>query len=245
MRDHNHPAFVEQTYGTQGIGKTTAFLRRLRKQRAQLIAVYDHKQQFAGLLEKKPISTAEDLWDGLNRGGYVVFDPSEMFPGKKEEGLIFFCDLIYNFRDAQAKEMGDRIIKSRTIIVIDELQRLTDVYNEPSELKLCCDDGRSLKIDVMTIAQNANAIHNSIRNQATEIFVFRQADDNALDFLVKGAGFNADEIRALKPGEWLWRNLNTGQAARGGEAFEISNKGLPDGAIQTNAEEATASGKKV
>ena len=67
-----------------------------------------------------------------------------------------------------------------------------------------------------------------VRNQLTEAFIFRQGDDNACDWFAQ-KGFDCDRIQNLRPGEWLWKNLNTGQAAYGGTAFKIDAKGVPSG----------------
>ena len=224
MRDFDHPAFRQCHFGTSGIGKTTHFLETLKGQLKlggrTTIIIYDHKHgEFAKKLARKPVKSVAALAKALLAGGYVLFDPTEMFGTKKAEGFEWLCKFIYAVA-------GD--LKGRKVIVADELQMLTDTENEPTALIECMDDARSLKVDVMLIAQGGNTIHNRLKNQFTEIFAFRQADDNGIKFL-KGLGFDESTIKNLRPGEWLWKNLNTGLMATGGKAFEISNAGMPLG----------------
>jgi len=48
-----------------------------------------------------------------------------------------------------------------------------------------------------------------IRNQLTEVVTFQQMDGQAMVFLEE-AGFNVEAVRALAPGEFIARNLNSG-----------------------------------
>jgi hypothetical protein len=64
------------------------------------------------------------------------------------------------------------------------------------------------------ISQQPNLIHNRIRNQLTEMVTFQQMDPTAVDWL-ETVGFDPEAVRALRPGQFLARNLNTGQANQG------------------------------
>jgi hypothetical protein len=246
-RDYDWPAFRQCHFGTSGIGKTTHFLETLKhtlKQKIHgvkrsTIFIYDHKdREFSKKLSKTVVTTQAQLEEAAARGGYVLFDPSAMFPGNKVKGFDFLCAWLYAVADA---------IPGRKILVTDELQIVTDVDNDPDSLILCMDDARTYRVDCMFIAQGANAIHNRIKNQLTELFVFRQAEENAIKFL-RSLGFDENSVRALKPGEWLWKNCNTGLMAAGGKPFEIKNNGLPPGArpiTVANEQPAQLEGPKV
>lgn len=221
MRDYNHPAYRTIHLGTSGIGKNTDFLPRLKKQKAGWIFIFDHKREFSRKLKINPCQTIAQLALATERGGIICFDHQLLFKGDRPSGFEFFCKFVY---DAAGK------LRGRKILVADELQEVAAPTQDCSALITALDDGRSLKIDAMLIAQSANGIHTMVRNQLTEIFAFRQSDDNAIRHLRQN-GFDETDIRKLQPGEWLWRNLNTGKAARGGKAFQPHAERIPDGGV--------------
>lgn len=211
-RNFNWPAFREFTFGTGGSGKTTAMLKRLAKQKAKLIFIFDHKHEFGKKLGKPYCYSLDQLARATAKGGYVIFDSCEMFPGDKPTAFKFFCDFVYNVA-------GE--LEGRKIFICDEVHRLTSNMERPREFLLIMDDGRNFCLDVMCICQAGNSVHNEIRNQITEGYTFRQSDENAIKWLCDN-GYSENEIRGLKPGEYLWRDLaNGGETRRGGKAFCI------------------------
>lgn len=220
MRDYNHPANRKAHFGTSGIGKTTDFVKRLRKEKSGWIFIFDHKREFSQKLGGLPVCcTLEQLCVATQKGGTICFDHQVLYPGDRTAGAMFFAEFVYSVAGH---------LRGRKILVIDELQEVAGPDDQPFELIKCLDDGRSLKIDFLGIAQSPNGIHNKIRNQLTEMFVFRQSDENAIKHL-KQNGFDENEVRGLQPGQWLWKNLNTGNFANGGKAFRLDASGTPDG----------------
>jgi hypothetical protein len=221
MRDYNHPASRKLHLGTSGIGKSTDFVRRLRKEKAKYIFIFDHKREFSQKLGLPVVETLPQLAVATSRGGFILFNHQFLFPGDRAAGWRFFCNFVYTVSEN---------LHGRKILVGDELQQVAGPDDDCEDFIMCMDDGRSFKIDFMGIAQSSNGVHNLVRNQLTEMFVFRQSDDNAIKHL-KQNGFDESKVRNLRPGEWLWRNLNTGSATGGGRAFQIHSTGNPDGSI--------------
>ncbi len=62
-------------------------------------------------------------------------------------------------------------------------------------------------------SQQPNLIHNRIRNPLTEVVTFQHMDNNAMEFL-ESYQFEAAQVRALRPGEFIARQM-TGQEVRG------------------------------
>jgi hypothetical protein len=234
QRDFDHPAFREMTVGTGGVGKTTAFIERLKKQKASVVWIFDHKHEFCRKLNSPAIYSIPELCRATAKGGYVCFDPCRLWPDDKIAAFRFFCDFVYGVSAE---------IPGRKILVADEIHRLTEKSKRPRELLLCVDDGRCFRLDCMFVGQASNSMHNEFRNQITELYTFRQADKNAVVFL-EDNGFDPDEVRALRPGEWLWRNFNTGQAARGGKAFEIKSPSTRNAGVARSRADAQGRGGK-
>jgi len=219
VRNYNHPAYRTCHLGTSGIGKTTDFLKRFKEQSAKKRFIFDHKREFSLKLGKPVCTTAAQLVHAVGHSEYILFDSAEMYPADRQAGFAFFAD----FTLAMAHSTRGRII-----FVADELQQVAGPHDDCQEIISLLDDGRCLQVDAMLIAQSPNGINTRVRNQLTEFYCFRQADENAIKFLSDN-GISESSIRSLRPGEFIWKNVNTGLVAKGGDAFEINAKGMPTG----------------
>jgi hypothetical protein len=220
-RDFSHPAHRTCHLGKSGTGKSTDFVHRLKKEMktSKFIFIFDHKREFSTKL-KIPVQTNEaQLAEALSKKGIVCFDHHELSPHDRLEAFRVFCDWVYSMAKA---------LPGRKILVFDEGQEVAGPLHDPVELIQCLDDGRSLKLDCKFIAQSLNGLHTDVRAQLTEIYCFRHEDRNGISHLNE-KGINAELIQSLRPGEFIWKNLNTGQAAKGGRAFQLVASGIPDG----------------
>jgi len=80
--------------GQSGTGKSTYFTQYVLNSFQTLyrmIYVFDHQGEFALRSERPAAMTEEDLIEH-NKTGFVIFDPSEMFPGETESAWNFFCE---------------------------------------------------------------------------------------------------------------------------------------------------------
>lgn len=215
----DHASVKVAITGISGSGKTTLLENLLTKELAKIararkpfwLFVFDHKDgDMARRFGVKPCRNKAELNAAVARGGLVIFDPGEMFPGNPEDGFDWFCKYVWALRS---------VLKGIKLLVADELDALVDARSEPHSLCVILDQGRTYQIDCYFICQATNGIHNQVRKQFREIFVMMQGDKNGLTWLIE-KGFDAAEILALKNGQFLYKNLNTGTAARGGKAFK-------------------------
>ena len=189
-----------------GTGKSTLFEKLIRKEKARLKFVFDHQGEFSARFKVPAVCDPEGLCERVATGGWVVFDPVKMYPGRSEDAFKFFCDFVFAISET---------VKGRKLFCCDELQKLTNNSEEPAELLCILDTGRRYELDCFFISQAPNRIHNGIRNQLTEIYTFRQSDKNAIAYL-KDNGFDEEQVRTLGQFKYLWRNLDTGETAEGG-----------------------------
>jgi hypothetical protein len=216
VQKQDHPSIKVCISGVSGTGKSTLFEKLIRREKARWIFLYDHKQgDLARRFGAKACYSPEDLLDAVLRGGFVIFNPAKLFPGKPEAGFELFSKFVW----AVCQQL-----KGKKIFGSDELDALVDSRSKPEDLCIILDQGRTFQIDCFFIAQAMNGIHNQVRKQITEIFALKQGDENGMGWLEE-KGFNRDELFNLKNGEWLYKNQNTGQSARGGKAFEPKNAG--------------------
>jgi hypothetical protein len=209
LQKFDHHSDKRLISGVSGTGKTTLFEALVRKEKAGRKFIYDHQGEFSRRFGVPPVFFPEQMCEATAHGGWVVFDPVEMFPGKSADGFEFFCDYVLAV-SAQ--------LNGRKIIGCDELQKLISNRDEPQELLAVLDTGRRYQLDAFFISQAPNRIHNGVRNQLTFVYTFRQSDANALAYLQEN-GFDPDAIRNLPKGKYLWRNLDSGESGEGGSAF--------------------------
>jgi len=209
VQNFDHRSIKELVTGTSGTGKTTLFESLVRKHKARWKFVFDHQGEFSARFKVPAAMCLEDLIAAVERTGWVCFDPVEQFRGKSERGFEFFCDFAFAIAET---------LRGRKVFACDELQKLTTNREACEELLTILDTGRRYQLDFFAISQAPNRIHNAIRNQLTKIYTFRQSDANAVAYLADN-GFDAEAIRNLPRGKYLWRNLDTGEAGEGGEAF--------------------------
>ncbi len=203
----DHVPFKVLITGTSGSGKTTLAARLVKSEAARLKFIYDHQGEFSARFNVPPVFDLQPLIEKTGKGGYVVFDPSKLFPGKSSEGLAFFADFVF----AVSQQMN-----GRKILFCDELQLLTSNNAEPAELLAVLDAGRRYQLDFISISQAPNRIHNGVRNQLTKVYTFRQSDANAIKYLEENS-FDPEAVRNLQQFDYLWRDLRTGETGAGRE----------------------------
>lgn len=212
LQVQSHASAKTVICGVSGTGKSTLFEKLLRRERAKYWFLYDHKQgDMSRRFGVRPCYTQHDLKAAVLRGGLIIFDPSKLFPGKPEKGFAVFCKWFWQVAQH---------LPGKKIFGCDELDALVDVYSKPAELCVILDQGRTFQIDCYFICHAMNAIHNGVRKQLTEIFVFRQGDRTGADYLEKNKGFPAAMSLNLPNGKWLYKNTNTGESRSGGSAFQ-------------------------
>lgn len=211
----DHPSVKGVIVGVSGLGKSTLFEKLINRETADWIFLYDHKGGDLARRFGPSCFNLEQLVAATDRGGFVIFDPSKLFPGKPEKGFEFFCNFAWTV---------GRELKGVKIFGSDELDALIDPRNAPDDFLQMLDQGRTYQFNIYMIAQAMNTLHNLVRKQFTEIFAFRQGDSNGEAWLV-GKGFDDAELQRLRPGEWLYANTNTGHRARGGKSFVPKNSG--------------------
>ncbi|HTB83642.1 MAG TPA: ATP-binding protein [Candidatus Sulfotelmatobacter sp.] len=214
VQKQDHPSTKVLVAGISGTGKTTLLEKLLKRERARWTFIYDHKNgDFARRYGVRPCFTVDELERAVARGGLVIYNPSRDFAGEKERGFDFFASWYW--------EIGQEI-RGKKNFVADELQSLVDVYSKPDGLLKILDEGRTYQMDCFFAAAAVNGINNQVRKQITEIFAFRQGDEAGAKWFEE-KGFEVQKILSLKNGEWIYKNVITGETNTGGKAFEPKN----------------------
>lgn len=191
--------------GKSGSGKSTYYTRFITHWPATWRFIYDHEGEFSARTGMPPATTAEGMLAHLQARRWVVYDPARMFPGDIHAGFAFFSEWAFTLSQRLA---------GLKLFACDELQKLVGTAAMPWELACVVETGRRYQIDTAFISQQPNLIHNRLRNCLTEVATFCQVDANAIAFLAD-VGFREEEVRGLRPGQFICRNLNTDAEERG------------------------------
>ncbi len=191
--------------GKSGMGKSTYGLRNIIGTHHDRIFIFDHQSEYSMRLKIAPCYTFEDMRKKASTDRIVIFDFTQNFPGELEESFEVFCDEVFdmarNFLEPQNIE---------TLFVVDELQKIIPTEKAPKSLKNIYQTGRRFKLDSMTLSQQPNRLHNEVREQITELVLFRLDDMNSLKFVVN-MGKDVEPVKALQPLHYIWYNTVTGE----------------------------------
>ena len=181
------------------MGKTTLAARVVHLHPADLVLIYDWQEgEFARRLGAPLCTTREEVAHRIEQGHRVVcYDPQIPFEDeieeRQQEDFAWWCKMVM---EVAAHFPG--II----LAVIDENHDLMTAHKMPAAERWLLSKGRRRRIDTLLVAAAANAIHNSGRNQISELYCLGCVEKNALDFPAS-LGLDPDEIKALPPTHFI------------------------------------------
>lgn len=200
--------------GDSGSGKTTFWLNYVTKSPHYLKLIFDAEGEYImrgkhGIIcyEPKQLQeTCERILAGDSVSNIVIFDPSIQFAGDLENGFAWFCE--WSFEMAKLAPMVPKLIAT------DELQNLIGTDIIADSFRKVLETGRRYGLDFIAITQALNLIHNRVRNQITELVVFRTQEENALKYL-KSRGFEPDEVSQLRDLHYIAKDMRGTTESRG------------------------------
>lgn len=194
--------------GRSGSGKTEFALRYLVNSAAVVRFVFDPDGQMSARLNLDAASTPEELEEDL-ASGWVVFDPTAMFTGRRADALRFFSRWAWT-----ASERGP----GRKILLVDEVWKYCNPQGIPQELAECVQDGRVRGLEMVVATQTPNRLHASIANEVTELVSFRLGADSVAD-AIRQYGADPARVMRLAPGQFVAWNIEEGGAELAGRVF--------------------------
>jgi hypothetical protein len=190
--------------GQSGSGKTTFACDWLRRKPADFRFVFDHQSKLARMLGKEPCYDLA-LFPAMALSGWVVFDPVKQFPGEFEEAFDAFCLSAFY---ASQKLPGYKLW------FCDELGDFCTKTSSPKPVRMIITSGRNWGLHAMAVSRDISEIPKALRAQFTELVTFFQDDPGVIETLEE-RGFKGDEVRSLKPFEFLCRMPQQGLQYRG------------------------------
>lgn len=199
--------------GKSGMGKTTFALRYILGSQHARVFIFDHQGEFAarlGIDIEDTASTLEKFFELAEVNRIVPFDFT-LSGYDKETAFAMFCDAVFD--TAEAIESGKK--NGACLFVCDELQQFVSSQNCPPEFKRIVETGRRYNLDTLSLSQRPNAVNAAIREQFTEMVLFRLQDENSLKF-ASAIGADTEAVMQLQPHHFLYYNVING-GERSGE----------------------------
>lgn len=196
--------------GPSGSGKSSWLQCFLAGWRGRVLA-FDHKGEFGARYRFPVCSHAAQLPECL-AAGRVAFNPQKEFEGCMAKGFEFCAAMAFSL----AKRLP-----GETLFACDELQDWigTGRKEMPAALGKVLESGRCYGLSSVALAQASNLVNCRLRQQFTEVVVFRQTEARALKFL-DGAGLDTEAIGRLDKLHFTHVNLESGQSKSGRIAFQ-------------------------
>jgi DNA helicase HerA-like ATPase len=200
--------------GKSGMGKTTFALRYILGSPQTRVFIFDHQGEFAvrlGIEEKDTATNLERFFELAEVNRIVPFDFT-VSGADKESAFAAFCDAAFD--TAEALESSGH----SSLFVCDELQQFVSAQNCPPEFKRIVETGRRYNLDTLSLSQRPNAVNAAIREQFTEMILFRLQDENSLKFAT-AIGADTDAVMRLPPHHFLYYNVINGGERAGEVSF--------------------------
>lgn len=191
--------------GKSGTGKTSYAERYIIGSHHARVFIYDHQGEFQERLNLFPVRTFEELEIRLPAERILCFDYSYNYPGQLEYCFEIFCAQCFSIAKDYMTPMN-----KESLFVCDEVQKTMTTAQLPQDFKNILQTGRRFNLDSLSMSQQPNELHNSLRNQVTEFVAYRLQDARALKW-VDEAGIDIAVVSKLPDLSYLWKNMQTGE----------------------------------
>lgn len=224
MNIHHKASFILAA-GKSGMGKTSIGIRYINGSPHDRVFIFDHRDdEFAtrmGIGRRQVATDFDEMIELAAEQRIVPFDFTRNYAGRKKVAFAEFCDVVYDIAGELEEKAG-----LQTLLVSDEIQHFVTPHECPPEFQAIVETGRKRNLDGFFLSQRPNKINGDIREQLTEMFLFRLTDENSLKF-AQEAGANTDRVQKLEPLEYLYFNLVNGREKS--DRIVFAKKNLPSG----------------
>lgn len=192
------------------MGKSTLAARLIHLWQADIIFIYDWQEgEFADRLGAFLCTTPAEVAHRIEQGQRIIcYDPQIEMDDDYEEKLAanfkWWCKMVM---EVCSQLPGEKLV------VVDENHDLQSAYKLPSGQRWLVTKGRRKRINTILMASGANGLHNTVRNNLSELYCFRCTDENALEYPAS-LGIDKEQIKTLPKTHFLHRDRATGEVKK-------------------------------
>ncbi len=192
--------------GCSGSGKSTYAIRFLLNCKASCRFIFDPRGEYADKLKRRACRVPAELHAAVGTG-WVIYDPSYLFPGDPNTALEKFCEWAWT---VSAKLPGQKIM------FVDEVWKHCSPNFIPKSLAMILMDGRKNGIGSLLTTHRPNKLNDAIAGEATELVSFSLNGGLKLEWLAKNFDdFPVDQVKDLPPLHFIAQNLDSTAISRG------------------------------
>jgi len=195
MHQYDHEPKKIVVCGKSGFGKTIFCYRFLRAAKYDCFFIFDHDGQFAFRNGIRDVAFSDEALETHWKRRYVIFNPSEMFPGRTAVAFEYFCEWAYH---------KSGTVPGKKLLFADENQKYTDTKNISPAFSTNIETGRHVGLDLLLATLAFNRIHNAVHGQATEWVTFQITTERQLKPLLE-IGFDKEEVINLPKFHYVGR----------------------------------------
>lgn len=189
--------------GASGSGKSTFIKREISKPAHRRLLIWDPMKEYGA--HGQAVDTAAGLVEALKGKRFaLVFQPSTL-PAARIRQFDFLC------RAALAA--------GNLTLVVEELRFVTTPSRAPLGWAQVCLTGRHAGLTVFGASQRPASIDKDFLGNCSKVRTGRLTYPEDVKAVSAAARIPAAEIDALKPLEWIEKDLNTGKTTRGKLTF--------------------------
>ena len=204
-----HPARIVAVLGASGSGKSAAIRQHLHVTRPRRLLVWDPLGEYADHGDVCR-SLRETLERVRTRGGRVRSRLAVIFQPPPErrawpQAFSTFCRL--------ALAVGE------CTLVVEELALVTQPHRAPEGWSAACLTGRHRGLEIIAASQRPASVDKDFFSNATRVRTGRLNYAEDVRTVAQVLDVSPDEIRALRPLEWIERDMHSGEIRRGRMTF--------------------------
>lgn len=198
-------ANINAIMGASGSGKTSFVMAEIKRIKPSRLMVWDKKGEFALEKHGKPLNRISDVYTELIKAG--------------SSGAFKIC---YRPRgdSAQYKKQFDQFCKAayavkNVFFVAEELSDVTTASHAPAGWRELTTQGRTEGIVIYGLSQSPAQIDKDFFGNCTRVRTGRLNFDSHIKAMANCMSADKEVIRNLLAGEYIERDMNTGNVKRG------------------------------
>lgn len=195
--------------GASGSGKTSWVMQELRRKKPKRLLIWDTKGEFASEGYALAVDTLSEVVQSVAAAGKVGAFAISYRPRGDEKKIKaqfdLFCELAF-----QAKKLS---------FVAEELADVTTASHACAGWRRVSSQGRTEGLTVYGLSQHPASIDKHFFGNASLVRSGRLNFDSHVKAVANVLGVPPDEIRAMRPLDWVARDMNSGVLTRGKITF--------------------------